>query len=125
MRHIPLILLSVSLNAAAQMFMRTGMKRIGEVPLEVPALVKAAPQMLVNLWLWTALASYGVSVVLWMVVLSKVEVSFAYAFLSLGFVMVTVLGFLLFQENVTWVRALGIALICAGVFFVAHSGKTL
>jgi len=123
LKNILLILLSVSLNASAQLLMRSGMRRVGEVGSNIPDLIKHAPAMLFNFFLWGAIAAYIVSVVLWMVVLSKVEVSFAYAFLSLGFVIVTILGYLIFHENITWIRAFGIGLICAGVFCVAQSGN--
>jgi drug/metabolite transporter (DMT)-like permease len=121
--NILLILLSVSLNASAQLLMRSGMKRVGEVGSNISDLIRHAPAMLFNFFLWGAIVAYVVSVVLWMVVLSKVEVSFAYAFLSLGFVLVTVLGYLIFNENITWIRVLGIGLICVGVFCVAQSGN--
>jgi multidrug transporter EmrE-like cation transporter len=120
MKNIVLILLSVSLNAAAQIFMRWGMLQVGEVSLAA-SLAAALPRMLRNGFLWLAMASYGVSIVTWMIVLSRVEVSFAYAFLSLGFVLVTVIGYFFFNEHVTPIRVLGIALICAGVFFVSKS----
>jgi multidrug transporter EmrE-like cation transporter len=120
MKNILLILLSVSLNAAAQILMRWGMLRVGEVSLGA-SLVTALPRMIGNIFLWLAMASYGVSIITWMIVLSRVEVSFAYAFLSLGFVLVTVIGYFFFYEHVTPIRVMGIALICAGVFFVSRS----
>jgi multidrug transporter EmrE-like cation transporter len=123
LKNILLILLSVSLNATAQMLMRAGMLRIGKVGNTPEAILSAAPQMITNLFLWGAIAAYGVSVVLWMVVLSKVEVSFAYAFLSIGFMLVTILSYLIFKDNITPLRIVGILLICGGVFCVAQTGN--
>jgi len=97
------------------------MRRIGEIGQGLPAILDALPRMALNPFLWAALAAYGISVLLWMTVLSRVEVSFAYAFTSLGFVIVTVFGFLLFQEHITIGRILGIALICVGIFLVAKN----
>ena len=56
-----------------------------------------------------------------MIILSRVEVSFAYPFVSLGFVFVAIIGYFLFNENVTFARIIGISLICIGVFFVSKS----
>jgi multidrug transporter EmrE-like cation transporter len=120
MKSIFLILISVSLNAGAQVLMRRGMIQVGEVSSGA-SLLKALPLMAGNVFLWLALLSYGISIVTWMIVLSRVEVSFAYAFLSLGFVFVTVIGYFLFNEHVTLIRVIGIALVCAGVFFVSRS----
>jgi multidrug transporter EmrE-like cation transporter len=121
MKNILLIIFSVSLNAAAQLLIRKGMLKIGEVPSDIASIFKAAPAMMSNLFLWFALLAYALSVVLWMVVLSKVEVTFAYPFLSLGFVFVTISSFLIFNENISLLRIAGIAFICLGVFFVSRS----
>jgi len=120
MKNILLILTSVSLNAGAQLLMRKGMLRVGEVKSGY-SLIKLLPQMITNIFLWLSLISYGISIVTWMMVLSRVEVSFAYAFLSLGFIFVTVLGYLLFNEHITFIRIIGIAFICIGVIFVSQS----
>ena len=117
MKNILLILLSVSLNASAQILMRWGMLRVGEVSL-ASSLATVLPRMINNVFLWLAMISYGISIVTWMVVLSRSEVSFAYAFLSLGFVLVTVVGYFFFNEHVTPIRVIGIALICAGVLTI-------
>jgi len=120
MKNILLILISVSLNAAAQLLMRKGMLRIGEVSID-QSLLKVLPQMITNIFLWLSLLCYGISIVTWMIVLSRVEVSFAYAFLSLGFVFVTMFGYLFFNEHITYIRIIGIALVFAGVIFVSRS----
>jgi len=120
MKNIFLILISVSLNAGAQLLMRKGMLCIGEVSI-THSLSKVLPQMITNIFLWLSMFCYAVSIVTWMIVLSRVEVSFAYAFLSLGFVFVTIFGYLFFNENISFFRIIGIALICTGVIFVSKS----
>jgi drug/metabolite transporter (DMT)-like permease len=119
-KNIFLILASVSLNAAAQLLMRKGMLKVGEVSLSA-GLFKALPAMAANGFLWLALACYGVSILTWMVVLSRVEVSFAYPFLSVGYIISAVVGYFFMGEAVTPVRIAGIVVICAGVFLIARS----
>ncbi|MDR3113907.1 MAG: EamA family transporter [Treponema sp.] len=121
MKNILLILASVSLNAGAQILMRTGMLKIGEIDVSAPALFKALPGMVSNGFLWLSLLCYGISIVSWMVVLSRVEVSFAYPFLSIGYIVSTAAGYLLLGESVTPVRIAGIAVICIGVLLIARS----
>jgi multidrug transporter EmrE-like cation transporter len=121
MRNILLILVSVSLNAAAQILMRTGMLKAGEIGAGVAALLKALPGMAGNVFLWLSLVCYGVSIIGWMVVLSRVEVSFAYPFLSTGYIITAVSGYFFLGESVTPARIAGIAIICIGVFLIARS----
>ena len=63
---------------------------------------------------------YGLGAIVWLAVLSKWDVSKAYPLVGLGFGMTVVVG-LLAGEQITLLRAGGVALICLGVFFVAKS----
>jgi multidrug transporter EmrE-like cation transporter len=101
MNNILLILTSVSLNAAAQVLMRTGMLQVGEVGVNAQTLFKALPGMAGNGFLWLSILCYGISILIWMIVLSRVEVSFAYAFSSLGFVLVTIFGSFILKEHIS------------------------
>lgn len=65
--------------------------------------------------------SYGVSFLLWIKVLSKVELSYAYPMVSLGYVLVMIFSYFFFKENVTPIRILGVAFIMIGVILVARS----
>jgi len=118
MKNILLILTSVSLNACAQILMRKGMLCVGEVSSGY-SLFKVLPQMITNIFLWLSLICYGISIVTWMIVLSRVEVSFAYAFSSLGYVLVTVMGVVILKEYVSVFRIAGILVVCIGVILVA------
>ena len=75
MNNILMILASVLLNAVAQLLIRKGMLMVGTVG--VTNFAQNILPMLLNPWLWGAMLSYAVSILLWMSVLSKVEVSFA------------------------------------------------
>ena len=107
MQHIPLILSSVFLNALAQIFIRQGMLKLGSVSF--------------NMYLLSGMFSYGISIILWMIVLSKVNVSLAYPFLSVGYVVTAVLAYLIFKEPLTVQKIFGIAIICLGVVILTYS----
>jgi multidrug transporter EmrE-like cation transporter len=121
LKNIFLILVSVSLNAGAQVLMRIGMLRVGEISVRASVLFKALPGMAGNVFLWLSIACYGISIIAWMVVLSRVEVSFAYAFSSLGFVLVTVFGSAILKEYISIQRIIGIGIVCCGIILVARS----
>jgi multidrug transporter EmrE-like cation transporter len=74
-----------------------------------------------NLFVLSGLFLYVVSVAVWLLVLSRVEVSFAYPLLSAGYIVNAVAGRYLFQENLSLTRIAGILIIIAGVYFVARS----
>lgn len=117
--NILLILTSVLLNCAAQLFIRKGMLLVGEVGMA--GMARNAGSMLANLWLWAAMFCYAVSILMWMAVLSKVEVSFAYPFLSVGYVVAAIAGYCFFGESLTPARIAGIVVICLGVFLISRS----
>ena len=93
-----LIISSVLLNALAQIFLKFGMMQI--TPLNHKNnLIETSSKIIFNPYIFSGLTSYGISIILWLWVLSKVEVSLAYPFQALGYILVTILAWLLFQEQ--------------------------
>ena len=119
--YIPLILLGVLLNAAAQLFLKQGMIKIGHFEFAAQNIFPVALKASVNPFILTGLFCYIVSVVVWMLVLSRVEVSFAYPFLSVGYIVTAIFGYAVFQDNLSATRIAGIALICVGVVLISRS----
>jgi multidrug transporter EmrE-like cation transporter len=119
-KNLWLILAGVLLNAGAQLLMRKGMLDIGTISIN-SSFKAVVPRMIANGYLWLSITCYGCSAVLWMVILSRVEVSFAYGFLSLGFVVVTLMGYFVFHESITRIRIVGIAFICIGILLISRS----
>ena len=66
-------------------------------------------------WLWAALLSMGMGLLLWLAVLQRLEVGVAYSMLSLNFVLVTLVARYVFMEATDGRHWLGVALIVAGV----------
>jgi multidrug transporter EmrE-like cation transporter len=56
-----------------------------------------------------------------LLVLARVEVSYAYPFLSIGYVVVTLMGYFVFQENLSWMPVTAVAIIIVGVIFLSRS----
>jgi drug/metabolite transporter (DMT)-like permease len=111
----------VLLNAVAQL----GLKKATDItgPLfggDVPVLRRGLELIAVP-WLWFALGCYGLSVIVWLVGLSRVPVSQAYPLLSLGYVINIGLAWWLLGETPNVLRVAGIAVIVFGVVLVAKS----
>jgi multidrug transporter EmrE-like cation transporter len=113
------ILFSVGLNALAQILLRKGMLEVGEDDPDTAA--EYAMAVAFEPWLIGGMACYAVSIVAWLVVLSRAEVSVAYPFLSLGYVIAAALGFFFLGENLTLTRIIGLALLCGGLVFISRS----
>ena len=88
--------------------------------LAEPLGVGSALAIFTNLFILGGFTLYGVSAVAWLGVLSQWEVSKAYPLVGLGFAFTVVIGWTI-GEQVTVVRVLGVALICAGVSLVERS----
>jgi multidrug transporter EmrE-like cation transporter len=71
--------------------------------------------LLLNPWVVSAIAAAFGAALCWMIAMTKLDLSHAYPFVSLSFVLVLFLSALLFGEPLSWAKALGVALIVAGV----------
>jgi|SRR5215213_4232899 len=120
-RYVPLILSGVTLNALAQILIKKGMLQIGHFAFSIANAGAVALKVAVNPSILAALTCYIVSVVLWMLVLSRVEVSFAYPFLSIGYILTAVVGYFSFGEGLSAMRIMGIGFICLGVVLISRS----
>ena len=121
MKYFPLILLGVLLNAAAQILLKRGMGEFPDLHFSWKEIAPALPRMATSLPILTAIAFYAISVFVWMGVLSRVEVSFAYPMLSIGYLVVLAYGYFYGGEQVGLERFLGVILIGAGVVFLFRS----
>ncbi len=121
------VLSGVLLNAAAQLLLKAGARSAGEITLSAggAALWRTASGLAMHPGILGGLACYAVSVVVWIVALSRVPVSIAYPMLSIGYVVNALLAWWLFGENVNLQRWLGIGVIIVGVVIVARSGNTV
>lgn len=123
MKYIAFILFTVLTNAAAQLMLKQGMISLGPVSFTADTIIARIFQILFNPWVFAGLATFVISMASHLYVLSKVELSFAYPFLSLAYVAVAVFAFVLFKEDLNSWRIAGIAFICVGTVLIAQSGR--
>ncbi len=110
-----LALFCVLLSAAAQLAMKQGMASAGAAG----AVGHTYGQALTSAWVWGGLGLYGLSAVLWLWVLSRLDVGLAYPLVSRGFVVTMLAGVCWLGEPWSWQRVGGAALIVAGVILLA------
>lgn len=122
-RYLPLILLGVLLNAFAQIALKQGMRTIGHFAFSLENILPVGTRVFLNPFVLAGLLAYVVSVLVWLMALSRVEVSYAYPLLSVGYIVAALAGQILFHEALTPVRWAGILVICLGVFLVTRSAS--
>ena len=120
-KYIPLILAVVSTNALSQVLLKKGMLTIGHFEFSSSALAAVLPRVAFNLYIIAGLATLVFSMGLHLMALSRVDLSFAYPFLSISYILVLIAGYFLFGEDINYYRIAGVALICVGTVFIAHS----
>jgi multidrug transporter EmrE-like cation transporter len=116
-----LVLLGVLLNAAAQLLLKAGTNVIGHFDFSAANVLPIGWKVATQPYIVGGLSCYVVSVAIWILALSRVEVSIAYPMLSIGYVVNAVAAYFLFGEAVSVQRLAGIGIIVLGVYVVARS----
>ncbi|MCK5311583.1 MAG: EamA family transporter [Desulfobacteraceae bacterium] len=121
-KYLPLIIFGVMLNAAAQLALKQGMRNIGYFGFKLTNFGRVFTTVAVNPYILAGLGCYVISVAVWLLVLSRVDVSFAYPLLSIGYIVTTVAAWYFFNEPVYISRWAGIIVICIGVWLITRTG---
>lgn len=116
-----LVMSGVLLNAAAQLFLKAGTNAVGTFAFSAENIAPVGWRLATEPHIIGGIACYVISVVVWILALSRVEVSIAYPMLSVGYAVNAIAAWYLFGEAVTFTRLAGIAIIILGVFVVARS----
>jgi drug/metabolite transporter (DMT)-like permease len=125
MKYLGFILFTVMTNAAAQLMLKHGMTSLVQISFANANPVMKILEIVFSPWVFAGLATFVISMASHLFVLSKVELSFAYPFLSLAYVAVAVFAYFIFKEDINAYRIAGIAFICVGTVLIAQSGSGL
>lgn len=117
-----LILISVTCSAAAQILLKKGMSSASSLSAidDFNGLLHLF-RILTEPWVMGGLSLYGLGAVVWLFALARVDVSFAYPFVGLGFLLVMVFGFVVFNDSLGPMRILGTLLVVSGVFLISRT----
>jgi drug/metabolite transporter (DMT)-like permease len=113
-------LVSIMLLSAGQTSIKYGLTVIGGVSLSDGVL--GAFKLFQTPWVFVGFVLYGLSAVLWLDVLSKLDFSLAFPMVGLTYIFTLLIGRFFFGETVGWERMLGVGLIIFGIFFLVRSG---
>ena len=124
---IAFILVSVGLAALAQLTLKHGMNQVthhSEIPLDLGRPVDLIRRVMGNTSVWGGLAIFVLSAGVWLVVLSRASLSFAYPFASLTYVLILVFDRFVLHEPIAGLRYGGVALIIAGLLLISRTHQT-
>ena len=116
-----LLMTGVLLNAGAQLLLKAGTNSVGVFEFSRDNIIPVGWKLATEPHIAGGLGCYVISVVVWIMALSRVEVSIAYPLLSVGYVVNAAAAWYLFGEAVTPMRMTGIGIIIVGVCLVARS----
>jgi drug/metabolite transporter (DMT)-like permease len=110
------ILISVLGSAVGQLLLKRGMNALGPVTLSMDQILPVVWKMATNLDVFVGLVYYLIGTVFWLAALSRVDLSYAYPFASLQYIIMLVACWIMFDEKITLGRTLGTVVIGIGVF---------
>ena len=120
---IALILLSVTFAAVAQLTLKHGMNGVNDqlAPARFGVDARSLRVLIATPAIYAGLFLFGISAVVWLVVLSRASLSFAYPFAALTYVLILLFDLFILDETVPPLRWAGVALIVAGIFLVSRT----
>ena len=116
-----LIFVGVMLNVVAQLLIKAGTNRIGYFEFSRDNILPIGMRLATEPMIAGALFCYALSVVIWILALSRVPVSIAYPLLSMGYVVNAVAAWYLFNEAFNPSKVVGIGVIILGVLILTKA----
>jgi multidrug transporter EmrE-like cation transporter len=120
MEHWWLIALSISASVAGQTTLKLGVSQPA-ASTAASGLAALLSTILQSPFVLLGLTLYGLGALAWIAVLSRMDLSYAYPFLSLNFVLITLVSRLALGETIPTLRWVGIGIICCGILLMARS----
>ncbi len=115
------LFIGILMGVFAQLIMKRGMKKHGQVKLSLKTLHKEILKIYFNVFVFSGVVLYLLSFFIWIFVLSKIDLSYAYPLVSVNFVLVAFFSKLFFKEKVSKKRWISIFVILVGVVLVTMS----
>ena len=116
-----LLAVAIVLGTCGQLLLKAGTNAVGAFTFAIENAVPVGIRLALDPRILGGAGCYVLSLAVWIMALSRVEVSVAYPMLSIGFALNAALAWWLLGEAVTPMRVLGIAVIIIGVVIVARS----
>lgn len=117
---ISLVLFCMILNTIAQVFLKTAMNRIGSFSFTLENVVPIGLKVVLSPFIILGLICYVLSVVVWLMVLSRNAVSVAYPLTSIAFILTAFSAYFFLGESLSFIRIIGIFVIIFGIYLITR-----
>lgn len=114
------VYLTVAATVYSQLVMKWRVSRAGALPADWPHRLTFLAGLLCDPWVISGVIATFVGGLCWMVAMTKVELSYAYPFIGLVFVLILVSSSVLFHEAITPAKVIGVLLVIAGILVVGR-----
>jgi multidrug transporter EmrE-like cation transporter len=114
------ILISVITGAVGQVMLKKGMTTLGPLVISLKEIPSLVLKIAMNPFIFFGLLIYVGGILFWLVALSRVDLSFAYPFASLSYVLMFLASWLFLNEQITMMRIIGSLVIILGVIIVSR-----
>ena len=116
-----LIFAGVMLNATSQILMKAGTNAIGHFEFSMENILPIGLKLATEWHIIAALVCYAISVVVWILALSRVPVSIAFPMLSMAYVVNALAAWYLLGEAFNPTKLIGMAIIILGVVIISRA----
>lgn len=117
------ILVAVVGSAAGQLLLKKGMSTMGPITISAGQIFNILLRLATNPYVVIGLLIYVCGTLFWLAALSRVDLSYAYPFASLSYIVMIIGGWQLFGEKIDVWRIFGSLAVMAGVILISRSGK--
>jgi multidrug transporter EmrE-like cation transporter len=114
------IALTILFTVYGQMIIKWQVTNAGEFPPEFGDKALFILRLLLNPWVISSFAAAFIASLTWMAAMTQFELSFAYPFMSLAFVVVMILSIMFLGEQLTWTKIAGTLIIITGLFVITR-----
>jgi drug/metabolite transporter (DMT)-like permease len=120
-RSLVYVLISGVLGVTGQLVIKRGLVALGSQALRPDGVLGFLASLALNPMIVGGLAIYVLGTLFWLVALSRLDLSYAYPFASLNYVLVLLASWFVLGELPSATRLAGVALICLGVCAIART----
>lgn len=115
------LLLYIVFTVASQLIMRWRVGSAGTLPPTIQDRLQFVASLLVTPWVWTAILCTFLAGVAWMLALTRFELTYAFPFTGVSFVLILLAGAFMFGEHISPARIAGTSLVVLGLVVVVRS----
>lgn len=119
--NLVLVVSAVLLGSVAQLFLKFGVGKIGVINLSDQSFVSLIFKITTQPFILIGVSLYGISFFIWLIAISKVEISTAYPMLALGFIVNAIAAHYVLGEQMNILKIAGIFFIIIGTFLITRN----